>query len=196
MTPAIPFAASTTTRSGPIASTSTNERTLETKLGQTSSPRTVPRAVADRPACAHVVDDRRAGNLLEHRLGEKRGDEVARDELAGVVDEEAAVGVAVEGDAEVGLLLQDFGHDELAVLGQKRVRLVVGEAAVGLEETGHRLDRQALEDRREHRSGHPVGGVDHDAQRPHGRGVDEGQHLVDEAWVDIALLNPPGRLTP
>ena len=61
--------------------------------------------VADGPAGAHVVDDRPARLLLEHRLGEERGDEVARDELARVVDEEAAVGVAVEGDAEVGALL-------------------------------------------------------------------------------------------
>ena len=33
-------------------------------------------------------------------------DEVARHELARVVDEEAAVGVAVERDAEVGALLE------------------------------------------------------------------------------------------
>ena len=37
--------------------------------------------------------------------GEQRGDEVAGDELAGLVDEEAAVGVAVEGDAEVGAVV-------------------------------------------------------------------------------------------
>ena len=59
-----------------------------------------------RPARAHVVDDLAARLLLEHRLGEQRGDEVAGHELAGVVDEEAAVGVAVEGDAEVGSLLE------------------------------------------------------------------------------------------
>ena len=57
-----------------------------------------------RPARADVVEDLRARCLLEDRLGEQRGDEVAGNELAGVVDEEAAVGVAVERDAEVGVL--------------------------------------------------------------------------------------------
>ena len=42
--------------------------------------------------------------LQQERLGEQRRDEVAGDELAGAVDEEAAVGVAVPGDADVGLL--------------------------------------------------------------------------------------------
>ena len=63
-------------------------------------------------------------------LGEHRGQEVAVDELAGVVDEEAAVGVAVPGDAEVGALLEHLVDDELAVLLQQRVGLVVGEVAV------------------------------------------------------------------
>ena len=56
-------------------------------------------------ARAHVVDDLAAALLPEDRLGEQRRDEVAGDEVARVVDEEAAVGVAVVGDAEVGVLL-------------------------------------------------------------------------------------------
>ncbi len=117
-------------------------------------------SVAHGPAGADVVDDRPAGLLLEHRLGQEGGHEVPGHELAGVVDEEAAVGVSVEGDAEVGALLHDLGDDELAVLLEQRVRLVVGEAAVRLEEAAHGLDRQTLEDRREHRTGHPVRRVD------------------------------------
>ena len=62
--------------------------------------------LGNRPARAHVVDDLAAGLLLENRLGEQRRDEVAGHELAGVVDEEAAVGVAVVRDAEVGALLE------------------------------------------------------------------------------------------
>ena len=59
-----------------------------------------------RPAGAHVVDDLAAGLLREHRLGEERRGEVARDELARVVHEETAVGVPVERDAEVRVLLE------------------------------------------------------------------------------------------
>ncbi len=53
---------------------------------------------------AHVVQDRLAparSGLVEQRLGEQRREEVPVDELAGVVDEEAAVGVPVPGDAQV-----------------------------------------------------------------------------------------------
>src|SRR5207248_8449153 len=57
------------------------------------------------PAGAHVVDDLRARLLGEDRLGQERRGEVARYELAGVVDEEAAVCVSVERDAEIGALL-------------------------------------------------------------------------------------------
>ena len=105
------------------------------------------------------------GLLLEDRLGQERRREVAGDELARVVDEEAAVGVPVEGDAEVGALLERLLHDELAVLRQQRVRLVVREGAVRVEVAADGVDRQTLQDGREHRAAHPVGGVDHDAER-------------------------------
>ena len=70
------------------------------------------------------------GVLQQERLGEQRRDEVAGDELAAAVDEEAAVGVAVPGDADVGLLPDDFGGDVAPVLLDERVGLVVRERAV------------------------------------------------------------------
>ena len=54
-------------------------------------------------AGAQVVDDRRARNLQQKRFGQQRGNEISRNELAGPVDEEAAIGVAVPGDADVGI---------------------------------------------------------------------------------------------
>ena len=127
------------------------------------------------------------GSLLEHRAREQRGHEVARHEVARVVDEEAAVGVAVEGDAEVGALLEHLADHELAVLGQQRVRLVVREAPVELEEVRDGVDRQPLENGRQHRARHPVRRVDHDAERLDRGGVDEGQDLLDVARKDIFL---------
>ena len=141
-----------------------------------------------RPARPHVVDDLRAGLLLEHGLGEERGHEVAGDELAGVVYEEAAVGVAVEGDSEVGLLFLHLADDELAVLGEKRVRLVVREGAVRLEEAAHRVHGQALEDGGQHRARHAVSGVDDDAKRLDLTDVDEGEDTLDESGVDVHAL--------
>ena len=159
-----------------------------TRLTSGSPPRS--RTVCGHgPARADVVDDLRARFLLEHQRREQRGDEVAGDELARVVDEEAAVGVAVEGDPEVGALLERLRDDELAVLGEERVRLVVREGAVRLEVAGHGLDRQALEHRRQHRPGHPVGGVDHDPERPHRVDVDEGEDLVAEPRPDVLVAD-------
>ena len=51
---------------------------------------------------AQVVDDRLARLAIEQLAGDERGREVAADRLAALVDEGGAVGVAVEGDAEVG----------------------------------------------------------------------------------------------
>ena len=51
--------------------------------------------VLHRVARAQVVDDRRSGMLHEERFGQECGDEIAWNELARAVDEEAAVGVAV-----------------------------------------------------------------------------------------------------
>ena len=150
------------------------------------------------PARPNVVQDLRARLLLEDRLGEQRRDEIARDEFAAVVDEETAVGVTVERDPEIGVLLRHLAHDELTVLRQQWVRLVVGERAVGVEEAAHGVDRQPVQDRRQHRAGHPVGRVDHDTQRLHGIDVDEGQDAVDELRPDVLLRDRLGgtRLLP
>ena len=87
--------------------------------------------VGDGAARPDVVEDRRARVRAQERAREQRGDEVARRELAVLVDEEAAVGVAVEGDAEVGAALADLGDDRFAVLGEQRVGLVEREVPSG-----------------------------------------------------------------
>ena len=139
-----------------------------------------------RPARADVVDHRRARLLLEHRAGQERRHEVARDELAGVVDEEAAVGVAVVRDAQVGALGARPLDDELPVLGKQRIRLVVRERPVGIEETAHDVElRKALEHLRQHRPGHPVRRVHDDPEGPDRARVHEREHLRDEAVPDV-----------
>ena len=70
---------------------------------------------------------------------------------------------------------RDSLDDEPAVLLEQRVRLVVRERAVGLEVAALGLDRQAAEDRLDHRAGHAVGAVDHDVQRRDRRDVDDDE---------------------
>src|SRR5436190_16819709 len=81
----------------------------------------------DCPRRAHVVDHRSAWFLREDRLRKERSDEVARHELAAVVDEKATIGIAVERHAEVRALLARLGDDELAVFREERIRLVIRE---------------------------------------------------------------------
>ena len=76
--------------------------------------------VLDRVAGAHVVEHLRAGILDQERFGQQRRHEVAGDELAGAVDEEHAVGVAVPRDADVGLLRNHPLDDVAAVLFDQR----------------------------------------------------------------------------
>ena len=78
--------------------------------------------------------------------------------------------------------------DELAVLGQERIRLVVRERPVGLEVAADDVEhRQPVEHRRQHRARHAVRRVDHDAQRLQRRDVDEREHAVDEPIPDVLL---------
>src|SRR5262249_6558035 len=89
--------------------------------------------VLDGVARAHVVDDLRPGMLEKKRLGQERGHEIARDELAGPVDEAAAIGVAAPRDADVRSVLRPLLDDVPAVLLDERVCLVRGERAVDVE---------------------------------------------------------------
>ena len=150
--------------------------------------------VTHRAAGADVVEDGRAGLLREDRLGQERGEEVAVHEATCVVYEEAAVGVAVPGDAQLGTLRQDLLHHEAAVLGQERVGLVIGELAVGLPVGLHLVQRQRVEDGPHHRPRHPVPAVQHDLHRPDAGGVHEARDGRAELVVDGLLVEPAAGL--
>ena len=145
--------------------------------------------VRDRPAGPHVVEDRGARLLSQNLLREQRGQEVAVHELAPVVDEEAAIGVAVPRDAEVGALDPHLLHDEPAVLLHQRIRLVVGELAVRNPVCGDQIEPKPLQDRADHRAGHPVAAVHDDLQRAHQLRFDEGEHVALELVVDVHRLH-------
>ena len=73
------------------------------------------------------------GSLGQLAHGDERRQRRRVDDLAALVDDEAAVGVAVEGQAEVGAVLAHGTLQVAQVLRLDRVGLVVREGAVELE---------------------------------------------------------------
>ena len=140
-------------------------------------------------AGAQVVEDLRAGVLEQQRLGEQRGDEVAGHELAVLVDEEAAVGVAVPGDAQVGLLGHHALADLAAVLLEQRVGRVVGERAVDLEVHLDAVERRAVEHQRRELAGDAVGRVHDDLVRTERGDVDEAVQVLDVGRIEVDALD-------
>ena len=127
--------------------------------------------------------------MLDHRPGHQRGQEIAVDERSLLVDEEAAIGVTVPGDPEIGAAALDFGHDELPVLGQQRVGLVIGELPVGLPVGLDQIEPEPLEQRPDHRPGHAVAAVDDHLQRRDHVRIDERQRGLLELVHDRDLLH-------
>ena len=79
------------------------------------------------------------------------------------VDEEAAVGVAVPGDADVGLLVEHALRDGAAVLLDERIGLVMREGAIHLHRHVRRLAGQPREDLRPDQAAHAAAGIEDDS---------------------------------
>lgn len=105
------------------------------------------------------------------------GDRGRRDALTPLVDDEAAVRVAVEGEAEVGALGHDPGLEVHEVLRVEGVGLVVGEGAVEFEVHRYEVDGQVREDGGDGVAAHAVARVDDDLQRTDRGDVDQGQQV-------------------
>src|SRR5215210_5954470 len=136
-----------------------------------------------------AVQYRRSWLLLEHVLRYEGGGQIARDGRAILVDDKAAVCVAVEGHPEVCLLC-DHALLELAyVFGLDGVRRMVGEGAIELEVHGNVLERKMLDYGRNHLARHAVTGVDHDLQRPQALRVYKAQAMFGVIYGDVGLLH-------
>jgi hypothetical protein len=92
---------------------------------------------------------------------EQRQDGVAVDERALLVDQDATVAIAVQGDAEIGRVQ---AHRLLQPAGVRRPAVLVDVVAVGGARDRHDLGAEAPEDARRDAAGAAVGAVDHDAQ--------------------------------
>src|SRR5687768_2876786 len=127
--------------------------------------------------------------LLQHVLRYKGGRQVARDGRALLVDNEAPVGVAVEGYPEISTLCDHALLVLPDVLGFDGIRWMVGEGAVEFEVHRYVLEREVLEDGWDHLARHTVSRVDHDLQRLQALRLYKAQAMFRIIHCDIGLLH-------
>ena len=139
------------------------------------------------PGRDEVVDHGAAGVAGQLAGGDQRGDRGRRDRLTALVHDEAAVGVAVEGETQVRALGDDAGLEVHDVGRVERVGLVVGEGAVELEVHRDQVEGQAVEHGGHGVPAHAVARVDHDLQGADGGEVDQGQEMGRVVGQRVAL---------
>ena len=136
------------------------------------------------------------------RVGDQRRDRAGADRLAALVDDEAAVGVAVEGEPDVGAVLDDRPLQVAQVLRLQRVGLVVRERAVELEVQRYDVQRQrraarrravAEPDGRDGVAAHAVAGVHDHLQRARPGQVDQPAQERRVVAQQVALGDRAGR---
>src|SRR5215211_1279184 len=130
----------------------------------------------------------RARLLLQHVLRYEGGRQVTRDGRTFLVDNEAAVGVAIEGYPEISTLCDHALLEFPDVLGFDRVRWMVGEGAVELEVHRYVVEREVLEDGWDHFACHAVSRVDHDLQPPQALRLYKAQAMFRIVYGDVGLL--------
>ena len=96
---------------------------------------------------------------------DERRDRAAADEVAFFVDDEHAVGVAVERHAEVASVLRTAACRSTMFSGSIGLAGMVGKGAVEFEIERYHLARQMFEDVRYGFAGHAVACVDRDLER-------------------------------
>ena len=101
------------------------------------------------------------------------------------VDEEHAVGVAVEREADVGADVAATRAEVALVLGLDRVGGMVRERAVELGVQQIELDGKLLEHARDDEAAHAVRGVGDDLHRTQRADVDERVHMRDEVVEQV-----------
>ena len=113
----------------------------------------------------HRRDDAAAGEppALVPGLGDQRHDLVAVDDRAVLVDDDDAVGVAVERDADVGA---HFMHLLLQAGRMGRAAFLVDVEAVGLDIDGDDLGAEFPQRRGRHLVGGAIGAIDDDPAGP------------------------------
>jgi hypothetical protein len=131
------------------------------------------------------VDDRLAGVVVEDAGGDDRRGRGAGQPDPALVDEEDTIGVAVEGEPDVGAHLEHPCTQVRLVLGLDGIGRVVGEGAVELPVHDLEVEGQWLEHGGDDQSTHAVRGVRDDLERAQRIDVDEGPHVGGERTEQV-----------
>ena len=151
-----------------------------------------PDRLGDRPAADQVVHHRRPRLPPQEPAGHDGRDRAPRQRPQGVVHEERTVGVAVEGHPQIGAVAAHEGLQVAQVLGPQRVRMVMGETAVGLEVQADELGGEPLEHPGDGHPGHPVAAVGGHSEPGHRRAVDYGEQMPNIALEHVQAAHVPG----
>ena len=112
----------------------------------------------------HFADDRRAWVALEDGAREQDHELVAPDHVAARVDHADAIGVAIEGDAQLEPVLEHRALQQLQVLGLGRIRVMGWEVAIHAAKQGQRLHTRGAKRRQGGGTARAVACIDGDAQ--------------------------------
>ena len=119
------------------------------------------------------------GCRASRACGQQAHQVVALDEVSLFIEEEAAVEVAVPGQAEVGAMVAHRFGGGLPVLRQQRVGDAMGKSGVRLVVHLDEPEGQMLLQPVEHRAGAAVAGIDHHLQGLAGGEIDIAQQVGD-----------------
>ena len=144
-----------------------------------------------------VVDDGRAGLLAQVALGDECADRGRSDRVALFVDHEAPIGVAVEGQSDVGLLINHEFLEVHKVLRLQGVGHVVRECSVELEIQRSNIQRKATQNGGDGVPTHSVAGIHRDNEGTRGSQVDEaieelrvaGQHIFVRGLATVTVIS-------
>ena len=114
------------------------------------------------PGQAGIVNDFAATGLAQELVRQQADDVVAFDEAAGFVEEEAAVVVAVPGNAHGGAILEYGIGSRGAVFRQDRVGHTIREVTIGFVMNLDEVERQMLFQFVDHQASTTVAGITDD----------------------------------
>ncbi|MNV21518.1 hypothetical protein D3C71_1124560 [compost metagenome] len=141
------------------------------------------------PGQARIVDDFPARIARQDGLGQQADQVIAFDETAVVVEEEAAVEIAIPGNTEIRAMLTHRVGGCGAVFRQQRVGNAIREVAIRLVADAHELERQVRRQQINDGTCATIAGIDHQLQR-----LQCGHIHIAQQMLDIGALVVLGNL--